>query len=147
MIHSMVIKLTLQDIRLRISSWNYGRNITENATVRQYKVTPTHTHTHKHRDTNPQQLPSMSPAPHHCLPPLPLQPHSHQSHTPHHSPATSTQRSHILHTPLPPLWAQPQLWNHTANNSLACSLPLVSTVPPAINYDTWIIQNSMICPF
>lgn len=63
------------------------------------------------------------------------------------APPPRPQRSHILHTPLPPFWAQPQLWNHTANNSLACSLPLDIKVPPAMNYDALIIQNSMILPF
>lgn len=60
-------------------------------------------------------------------------------------PAPRPQRSHILHTPLPPFWAQPQLWNPTTNNSLACSVTLDwLTVPPATNNGTSRNQTSNV---
>lgn len=117
--------------------------------VRQYKcayrlmqeLIPTHTN----MDTNPQLPSGMSSAPQRYLPPL------FYNFTPINLthlitvPAPQPQRSHILHTPLPPFWTQPQLWNPTTNNSLVCSVPLdLLTIPPATNYGTSCNPKSKI---
>lgn len=46
------------------------------------------------------------------------------------------QRSHILRTPLPPLWPPAPPWNPTAHNSSVCSVGPDLTIPPATNLDT-----------
>lgn len=91
--------------------------------------------TYKHRHKPSKQPSNMSSAPHLYSPPLSY------NFTPINLthlitvPAPRPQRSHILHTPLPPFWAQPQLWNPKTNNSLACYVPPdLLTIPPATNY-------------
>lgn len=136
----------LQDARLRISSQNWGENSTE-----KFNSETVWTHTCTHTSTETQILNSYLACPQHltiaCLPSL-------YNFTPINLthlitvPPPQPQRSHILHTPLPPFWAQPQLWNPTANNSVTCSVPLdFQQFHLLLTLTLFIIQNSKFCPF
>ena len=143
----------LRGVGLRISCLNSGLNITKNLKYDYLPISSepvrmrvqAHTHTKKHRHKSLMAI-------QHFLSTSPLlaSPFSY-NFTPINlthlitGPAPRPQGSHILHTPLPPFWVQPQLWNPTTNNSLAWFLPLdLLTVPPATNNGTSRIQKSSI---
>lgn len=152
-----------QGAGLRISSLNSGENTTKNL---KYDCLPISSepvwmcvcrfiwmhrnlHTRTHRETGTQIPNSYSACSQHLtLTCLPLSYNFTRINLAHliTVPAPRPQRSHILHTPLPPFCAQPQLWNPTTNNSLACFVPLVLlTGPPTTNWRTSCNRKSKLC--